>query len=80
MIQISFFENYFIICLYAETKDFHNEFRAFSCNGAVRQAFCEPYSFVPPHSVGALVTLHHVGIVDDQENCMMIHMITYVLH
>ena len=36
-----------------------------SRNGAVhvRQAFCEPYGFVPPRSVGALVTLHHVGTV-----------------
>ena len=30
---------------------------------AVRQAFCEPYGFVPPCSVGALVTLHHVNTV-----------------
>ena len=30
---------------------------------AVRQAFCEPYGFVPPRSMGALVTLHHVGTV-----------------
>ena len=57
------FENYFIIWLYAETKDFRNEFRASSSNGAVRQAFCKPYGFVPPCSVGALVTLHHVGTV-----------------
>ena len=57
------FENYFIIWLYSETKDFRNEFRASSRNGAVRQAFCEPYGFVPPCSVGALVTLHHVGTV-----------------
>ena len=31
--------------------------------GAVTQAFCKPYSFVPPRSVGALVTLHYVGTV-----------------
>ena len=34
-----------------------------SRNGAVRQAFCRPYSFVPPCTVGTLVTLHHVGTV-----------------
>ena len=57
------FENHFIIWLYAETKDFRNEFRMSSRNGTVGQAFCEPYSFVPPHSVGVLVTLHHVSTV-----------------
>ena len=31
--------------------------------GSVRQAFCEPYGFVPPCSVGALVTLPYVGTV-----------------
>ena len=29
----------------------------------LKQAFCEQYGFVPPRSVGALVTLHHVGTV-----------------
>ena len=29
----------------------------------LRQAFCEPYGFVPPCSMGALVTLPYVGIV-----------------
>ena len=32
-------------------------------HGAAMQAFCEPYGFVPPSSVGALVTLHHVSTV-----------------
>ena len=63
MIQIYLIENYFIIWLYAETKDFRNKFRASSHNGAIRQAFCEPYGFVPPRSVGALVTLPHVDTV-----------------
>ena len=31
--------------------------------GAVRQAFCKPSGFVPPCSMGALVTLHYVGTV-----------------
>ena len=56
-------ENYLIIWLYVETKDSHNEFCAWSHNGALRQAFCDPYCFVPPCSVGALVTLHYVGTV-----------------
>ena len=56
-------ENYLSIWLYTETKDFHNEFRVWSHNGSIRQAFCEPYGFVPPYSVGALVTLHYVGTV-----------------
>ena len=56
-------ENYFITWLYAETKDFRNEFCMSSHNGAIRQAFCKPYGFVPPCSLGALVTLPHVGTV-----------------
>ena len=56
-------ENYFIIWLYAETKDFRNEFSAWSRFRAVRQAFCEPYGFVLPRSVGALVTLPYVSNV-----------------
>ena len=63
MIQNSFLKIILSIWLYAETKDFRNEFRASSRNEAVRQAFCEPYGFVPPGSVGALVTLCHVGTV-----------------
>ena len=65
MIQIYLLKISFIIWLYAEIKDFRNEFRASSRNGAVRQAFCEPYGFVPPCSMGALVTLPHVGTVCD---------------
>ena len=56
-------ENCFIIWLYAETKDFCNEFRTLSRIGVIRQAFCELYGFVPLCSVGALVTLHHVSTV-----------------
>ena len=63
MIQIYLLKIILIIWLYAETKDFRDEFRASRHNGAVRQAFCEPYRFVPPCSVGALVTLPHVGTV-----------------
>ena len=29
----------------------------------VRQAFCEPYGFIPSRSVGALVPLPYVGTV-----------------
>ena len=48
-------ENYLIIWFYTETKDFHNEFRVWNHNGAIRQAFSEPYGFVPPCSVDALL-------------------------
>ena len=63
MIQIYLLKIILSFGFFAETKDFCNEFHASSCSRAVRQAFCEPYGFVPPCSVGALVTLPHVGTV-----------------
>ena len=68
-------EDYFIIWLYAETKDFCNEFHALSRIGAVRQAFCEAYGFVPPCSVGAIVTLHHVSTVYSFKNSAHLNLI-----
>ena len=66
MIQIFLLEIILLFAFMQKKKDFRNEFRASSRNGAVRQAFCEPYGFVPPRSVGASVTLHHVGTVNIQ--------------
>ena len=63
MTQISSFKIILSFGCYAETKDSRSEFRTWSHIGAARQAFCESYSFVPPRSVGALVTLHYVGTV-----------------
>ena len=55
-------ENYLIIWLYAETKDSRVDSRVEPQWGR-KAGTLQPYGFVPPRSVGALITLHYVGAV-----------------